>query len=94
MVAYPSSRSRVYCLMARFRCLTCQGIYQNPQPDGSRYYHVCPPQRYDFPSGPRRPDDIPDIPVPFDFPRDERLDFSDQSRPGQIRAVGRGHVEE
>jgi len=29
--------------MARFRCLTCGGEYDDVSPDGVRYYHTCPP---------------------------------------------------
>ncbi|TAL44756.1 MAG: hypothetical protein EPN91_03745 [Salinibacterium sp.] len=29
--------------MARFRCPTCLGVYIDPQPEGSLYFHVCPP---------------------------------------------------
>lgn len=23
-------------------CVKCRGVYLDPQPDGSRYFHVCP----------------------------------------------------
>lgn len=29
--------------MARKRCNTCLGIYDDVLPDGLRYFHVCPP---------------------------------------------------
>lgn len=29
--------------MAEFQCKACGGIYIDPQPDGTRYFHVCPP---------------------------------------------------
>jgi len=31
--------------MREQRCEKCGGVYQDPQRDGSRYYHVCPPPR-------------------------------------------------
>lgn len=27
--------------MAKFQCRSCGGIYVDPQPDGSRYFHAC-----------------------------------------------------
>jgi len=29
--------------MAAFECPVCHGRYLDPQPDGSRYFHACPP---------------------------------------------------
>jgi len=29
--------------MASFECPVCHGRYTDPQPDGSRYFHACPP---------------------------------------------------
>jgi len=29
--------------MPRFQCPACQGTYDDPQPGGSRYFHVCAP---------------------------------------------------
>jgi hypothetical protein len=31
--------------MARKECNTCHGTYEEKNPDGSDYYHVCPPRR-------------------------------------------------
>jgi len=31
--------------VSRYRCNSCQGVYSNPQPDGSSYAHVCPEER-------------------------------------------------
>ena len=31
--------------MPRYRCNSCQGVYSNPQADGSSYAHVCPEER-------------------------------------------------
>jgi len=29
--------------MGKFKCPTCLGTYEDPQPNGARYYHACPP---------------------------------------------------
>ena len=29
--------------MAKYQCKVCQGVYTDPQRDGSRYYHACGP---------------------------------------------------
>lgn len=29
--------------MAEFQCKTCGGVYRDPQPNGARYFHSCPP---------------------------------------------------
>ncbi len=34
--------------MSYYRCLGCRGVYEDPQPDGSLYFHVCPPASIDF----------------------------------------------
>ena len=31
--------------MREHRCEKCGGVYRDPQADGSRYVHVCPPPR-------------------------------------------------
>ena len=31
--------------MARKRCRACRGEYQETMPDGTTYFHVCPPRR-------------------------------------------------
>ena len=31
--------------MTRRRCNTCNGEYETQNPDGSDYYHACPPRR-------------------------------------------------
>jgi hypothetical protein len=31
--------------MSRWRCHACGGTYDDPQPDGWRYFHACPPVR-------------------------------------------------
>jgi hypothetical protein len=30
--------------MATVRCVTCGGVYDTTLPDGSAYYHACPPR--------------------------------------------------
>jgi hypothetical protein len=27
----------------RYECNACKGRYEDPQPDGARYFHACPP---------------------------------------------------
>lgn len=29
--------------MSHWRCKSCKGEYTDPLPDGTRYFHVCPP---------------------------------------------------
>lgn len=31
--------------MSRWRCLSCSGEYEDTLPDGSAYFHACPPAR-------------------------------------------------
>lgn len=50
----------------RFQCSSCDGEYSDPDADGMRYFHACPPDRV---TGPGRRE-------PIANPRDERPDFT------------------
>jgi len=39
--------------MTQHTCEKCGGVYLDPQPDGSRYVHVCPPPAAPAPAKPR-----------------------------------------
>lgn len=30
--------------MSKYQCNTCKGTYSDVQPDGTAYFHVCPPE--------------------------------------------------
>jgi len=71
----------------RVECLTCRGVYNTDLPDGTRYFHACPPLPA-FGGAPSRP--RPDA-------RNENIDRAkvrrgDSSQPDEDRiiAVGRG----
>lgn len=67
--------------MKKWRCRSCNGVYQDSQDDGLDYYHVCPPSRAN--PGEQivwRPDG-----------RDENVAMDEQGRAlGRIKAEGRG----
>ncbi len=75
--------------MTRFACGTCRGEYSDTQPDGTLYFHACPPVR-----GPRAflPADHPDF---YAGDIRERFDKRDENLVGgpSFDAEGRWHDE-
>jgi len=68
--------------MSVYECLSCRGVYQDPQPDGSSYYHRCPPLSTDPRGGAvERPD-----------MRDETLVFGNEGEASRLKAPGRGRA--
>lgn len=64
------------------KCNACGGVYQDPQPDGSAYFHVCPEVvNQAFQPDPAKPNFDPRPTVPRPDGRDENiipgLQFSD-----------------
>lgn len=62
----------------RWRCVSCDGEYDDTLPDGGAYYHACPPER--LPTGAMR--ERPDR-------RDENLPSGLR---GQVDAQGHRHL--
>lgn len=41
--------------MSTMKCLSCAGVYESVQPDGTRYFHACPEE---IPADERRDENI------------------------------------
>ena len=85
----------------KWRCLSCGGIYLDPQPDGGRYFHVCPELRVVEAAASRMFSRAPSfVRVPIEDRRDEREVYGYPEYPGGLaqavllgnRAPGKGRV--
>jgi len=79
--------------MGRFRCNTCSGEYRDILPDGTQYFHACPPER-----DPSRPTPVPDDEdtrplIERADKRDENLFAATRPEAGQrMISAGRGRT--
>jgi len=69
--------------MARFRCNSCGGVYRDALPDGTLYFHACPPEW----------DDTRKVWRARRDKRDENFDRRGWPERRRARSEGRGRTE-
>ena len=69
-----------------WRCNTCGGLYVDPQPDGTRYFHACPPTGRAEPAAPAtgRSKRATAAPAARPFVNDENLSGAEWTLPRDL----------